>query len=180
MMGQLPATRVTQHYPFEVTGMDYAGPMIIKKGHIRRPTYIKAYLALFVCFATKAVHIEVVEDLTTEDFLAALNRFISRRGLPSQLHSDNGSNFVGAKNDLQLLYKFLRENHSALSNYLLSQRIQWSCIPERSPHFGGLWEAVVKAAKSHQVQPVRTEHSDVPDRGHPEFSTADHHQLPCI
>ena len=135
--------------PFEVTGIDYAGPMIIKKRYVRRPTYIKAYLALFVCFATKAVHIEVIEDLTTEDFLAALKRFISRRGLPSQLHSDNGSNFVGAKNDLQLLYKFLRENHSALSNYLLSQRIQWSCIPERSPHFGGLWEAAVKAAKFH-------------------------------
>ena len=136
--------QVTQNYPFEVTGMDYAGPLTLKKGHTRRPVYIKAYLAIFVCFSTKAVHIEVVEDLTTEDFLAALRRFISRRGLPSQLHSDNGSNFGGAKNDLNLLYKILRENQSSLSTYLLSQRIQWSCIPD---HFGGLWEGAVKAAK---------------------------------
>ena len=129
--------------------MDYAGPLTIKRGHVRKPTYIKAYLALFVCFSTKAVHIEVVEDLTTEDFLAALKHFISRRGRPAQLHSDNGSNFVGAKNDLQQLYKFLRENQSSLSYYLLSQRITWTCISERSPHFGGLWEAAVKAAKFH-------------------------------
>ena len=149
MMGQLPAPRVSQHFPFEVTGMDYAGPLTIKMGHVRRPTYIKAYLAIFVCFSTKAVHIEVVEDLTTEAFLAALKCFISRRGRPTELHSDNGSNFLGAKNDLQLLYKFLRENHSSVSDYLLSHRIQWSCIPERSPHFGGLWEAAVKAAKFH-------------------------------
>ena len=149
MMGQLPQSRVSQHFPFEVTGMDYAGPLTIKKGHVRRPVYLKAYLALFVCFSTKAVHIEVVEDLSTVDFLAALKRFIARRGRPNQLHSDNGSNYVGARNDLQQLYKFLRDNQSPISNYLLSQRIAWYCIPERSPHFGGLWEAAVKAAKFH-------------------------------
>ena len=115
MMGQLPTDRVTPHFPFEVTGMDYAGPPTLKKGHTRRPVYIKAYLALFVCFTTKAVHIEVVEDLTTEAFLAALKRFISRRGLPVQLHSDNGSNFVGARNDLQLLYKFLKDNQPPIA-----------------------------------------------------------------
>ena len=148
-MGQLPQSRVSQHFPFEVTGMDYAGPLTIKRGHTRRPTYIKAYLALFVCFSTKAVLIEVVEDLTTEDFLAAMKRFVSRRGRPAQLHSDNGSNYVGAKNDLQQLYQFLRKNQSSVANYLLSERIAWTCIPERSPHFGGLWEAAVKAAKFH-------------------------------
>ena len=146
MMGQLPAQRVTQHHPFEVTGVDYAGPLTLKKGHTRRPVLIKAYLAIFLCLSTKAVHIEVVEDMTMEAFLAAL--FISRRGLPAQIHSDNGSNFIGAKNDLCQLYQFLKST-STQSNYLLSQRIQWRCIPERSPHFGGLWEAAVKATKFH-------------------------------
>ena len=151
MMGQLPAQRVSQHFPFEITGIDYAGPLTLKKGHTRKPVLIKAYLAIFVCFATKAVHIEVIEDLTTEDFLAGLRRFVSRRGLPAQIHSDNGKNFVGAKNDLQQLYKFLQSSstNASIANYLLSQRVDWVCIPERAPHFGGLWEAAVKSTKFH-------------------------------
>ena len=149
LMGQLPAQRVTPSHPFQVTGVDYAGPLTIKKGHTRKPVLIKAYLALFVCFSSKAIHIEVIEDLSTEDFLAGLKRFIARRGLPTD--SDNGKNFVGAKNDLHHLYQFLQSSatQSSISNYLLSQHIQWNCIPERSPHFGGLWEAAVKAAKYH-------------------------------
>ena len=147
MMGQLPSQRVVPHYPFQVTGMDYAGPLTLKKGHTRKPVLIKAYLAIFVCFTTKAVHLEVIEDLSTEDFLAGLKRFIARRGLPSELHSDNGKNFIGAKNDLQLLYKFLQTKQvdASISKYLLSQCIDWFCIPERSPHFGGLWEAALKS-----------------------------------
>ena len=120
MMGQLPSERVTQHFPFEITGVDYAGPLTVKKGHTRKPVLVKAYLAIFVCFSTKAVHVEVVEDLSTEDFLSALKRFVARRGLPSQIHSDNGRNFVGAKNDLHELYQFLQSSrtNSSISNYL--------------------------------------------------------------
>lgn len=112
---------------------------------------IKAYIACFVCFSSKATHIEVVSDLTTETFLAALKRFISRRGRPKEIHSDNGTNFVGAKNDLAKLYQMLQSTatEDAISSYLLSERIQWHCIPERAPHFGGLWEAAVKATKRH-------------------------------
>ena len=73
-----------------------------KGGHTRKPVLVKAYLAIFVCFATKAVHLEVVEDLYTEDVLSTLKRFIARRGLPFQLYTDNGRNIVGAKNDLSL------------------------------------------------------------------------------
>ena len=131
--------------------MDYAGPLTLKKGHTRKPVLIKAYLAIFICLATKAVHLEVIEDLSTEDFLAGLQRFVSRRGLPAEIHSDNGKNFVGAKNDLQQLYKFLQSSktNASISSYLLSQRIDWICIPERAPHFGGLWEAAVKSTKFH-------------------------------
>ena len=96
MMGQLPSNRVTPSPPFSICGVDYAGPFLLKKGHTRKPTIIKAYLAVFVCFSTKAAHLEVVSDLTTD---ACLRRFISRRGLPSEIHSDNGGNFKGARND---------------------------------------------------------------------------------
>ena len=159
MMRQLPAARVNPSPSFSVTGVDYAGPFILKKGHTRRPVLIKAYIAVFVCFASKTTHLEIVSDLTTEAFLAALKRFVARRGLPGTIHSDNGSNFKGVKNDLQELYKFLQStsNTSAISHYLLTHRIHWDTIPERAPHFGELWEAAVKAAKFHLKRIVGTQ-----------------------
>ena len=89
-MGDLPADRVTPSPPFESVGIDYAGPMAYKRGPVRKPTMLKAYVAVFVCFSTKAAHLELVTDLKTETFLAALQRFIARRGLPSVIHSDMG------------------------------------------------------------------------------------------
>ncbi len=151
MMGQLPASRVTPSAPFNHTGMDFAGPFIIKKGHTRRPVYLKAYACLFVCFSTKAVHIELVSDLTSEAFLAALKRFVARRGCPTHLQSDNGSNFVGANNILKDIYALLSEKttQTAITSFATSQRIEWHFSPEKAPHFGGLWEAAVKSAKFH-------------------------------
>ena len=70
--------------------------------------YIYIYIAIFVCFATKAIHIEVVTSLSTEAFLAALRRFIARRGRPRAIHSDNGTNFHGAANELHAVYKMLQ------------------------------------------------------------------------
>ena len=102
LMGQLPSTRVTPSPPFSITGIDYAGPFVLKKGHTKKPVLVKAYLALFVCLSTKAVHLEIVSDLTTEAFIATLKRFVSRRGLPKEIHTDDGTNFQGARNDLSL------------------------------------------------------------------------------
>ena len=160
MMGQLPHQRVLPSPAFTITGIDYAGPFTLKKGHTRKPVLVKAYIAIFVCFSSKATHIEIVSDLTTEAFLACLRRFVARRGLPQEIHSDNGTNFRGAKNDLNDLYQFLKSNTtlSAINSYLLSQTIQWHCIPERAPHFGGLWEAAVKSTKHHLRQIVGTQH----------------------
>ena len=137
--------------PFPTTGIDYAGPFTLKRRHTRNPVLVKSYIAVFVCFTTKAVHLELVSDLTTEAFLAALKRFESRRGLPLNIHSDNGTNFIGAKNDLSALYRFLASEPTtaAINSYLLSHRVNWHCIPERAPHFGGLWEAAVKSTKHH-------------------------------
>ena len=137
--------------PFFTTGIDYAGPFILKKGYTRKPQLIKSWLAVFVCFATKAVHLEVVSDMTTEAFLATLKRFVSRRGLPHAIHTDNGSNFVGAKNDLKALYVFLQHTYKedVIHKFLQKHKVEWHCIPERAPHFGGLWEAAVKSAKHH-------------------------------
>ena len=89
MMGQVPSHRVTPSPPFSKTGLDFAGPFTLKKGHTRRPVLIKAYVCVFVCFANKAAHLGLVSDLTSEAFLAALRRFISRRGLPTDIFYAN-------------------------------------------------------------------------------------------
>ena len=101
-----------------------------------------------------------MSDLTTEAFLASLRRFVSRRGLPSELHTDNGTNFRGARNDLSALYQFLSTSASTISAYLLEQRVTWHCIPKRAPHFGGLWEAAVKSAKFHLRRVIGSQRLD--------------------
>ena len=133
LLGQLPPARTEPTYPFLHTGMDFAGPFSIKKGHTRRPVIIQAYLAVFVCYVTKAVHLEAVSDLSTPAFLAALNRFIDRRGLALHLYSDNGSNYIGARNQLAQLYKFLDKEQEVINSHLLNYRITWHNSPQE-PH----------------------------------------------
>ena len=97
-MGDLPKARVNPSgFPFESAGVDYAGPIRLKEGKRRgKVRETKAYIAVFVCLSTKAVHLELVTDLTTETFLAAFRRFTARRGLCKTIYFDNGTNFAGA------------------------------------------------------------------------------------
>lgn len=152
VMGNLPSERIEPAPPFYNTGVDYAGPFLIKDRNGRGCKVSKAYISVFVCFATKAIHLELVSDLTTEAFLAALRRFVSRRGKPCKMHSDNGTNFVGASAELKRLAAFFNQNGSALTEILENEGISWCFIPPRGPHFGGLWEAGVKSAKSHLLR----------------------------
>ncbi|XP_072403251.1 uncharacterized protein [Diabrotica undecimpunctata] len=149
IMGNLLKTRFDAGYPFKVCGVDYGGPFIIKNRYGRGSKTSKCYMALFVCFAVKAVHIELVSDLSTDTFLLALKRFISRRGKPQQIYSDNGTNFVGANHELQALSKFLISNQNKILELCSSENINWHFIPAHSPHFGGLWEAGIKSSKNH-------------------------------
>jgi transposase InsO family protein len=106
-MGELPSARVQPSRAFETVGIDYAGPITLKIGHPRSRATNKGYIAVFVCFATKAIHLEVVTSMTTDAFLAALRRFVARRGRPKIIWSDNGTNFQGAANELHNLYQLL-------------------------------------------------------------------------
>lgn len=100
LMGNLPADRVQANRAFLVTGMDFCGPFL-HRSEVRNKPAIKCYICIFVCFSTKAVHLELVSDLSTPSFLAALKRFICTRGKPKTLWSDNATNFVGAKMNWQ-------------------------------------------------------------------------------
>ena len=117
----------------------------------RKPVIMKSYICIFVSLTVKAVHLEAVSDLTSEAFIAALRRFVARRGSPTLIWSDNGTNFVGANRELKEMYKFLsqQETEHAITDVCSSLGIEWRFIPERSPHFGGLWEALVKSTKNH-------------------------------
>ncbi|XP_073986146.1 uncharacterized protein [Rhodnius prolixus] len=149
LMGQLPEGRVSASSPFTTTGIDYAGPFNVKIASLRSAKVLQSYLAIFVCFSTKAIHLELVTDLTTQAFLAALNRFVARRGVPSHIWSDNGTNFVGAKRRLKEVSALLNDAKSqeAILRESNKRSIEWHFIPPRAPHFGGLWEAAVKSTK---------------------------------
>lgn len=149
IMAPLPEMRLTSRHPFEVVGVDYAGPILIKSRSGRGFKISKAYICLFICCVTKAAHIELVTELTKECFLLALKRFVSRRGTPTCIYSDNGSNFIAASHDLHELGKFILSNENCLTDCFMQNYISWKFIPPQSPHFGGLWESGIKSIKHH-------------------------------
>lgn len=113
-------------------------------------------MCLFICFTTKAVHIELANDLSTSSFLNCLKRFISRRGLCKRLYSDNATNFVGAQNELMKIAEFVASlnKNKDFNKFCLESYIEWKHIPPRSPHHGGLWESAIKSAKHHITRVV--------------------------
>ncbi|XP_059225785.1 uncharacterized protein LOC131997922 [Stomoxys calcitrans] len=155
VMGNLPSDRVRPNRAFHTTGIDFCGPFFYKSEVKSRPP-VKCYICIFICFSTKATHLEVVQDLSTPSFLCSLRRFVATRGKPKTIWSDNASNFVGAKNELdELKQMFSRQSHlNAIHDQCLDDGIDWKFIPPRSPHFGGLWEAAVKSAKFHFYRAV--------------------------
>ncbi|XP_014211825.1 uncharacterized protein LOC106641806 [Copidosoma floridanum] len=150
-MADLPEVRVNESPAFCHTGVDFFGPILIKEKKGRNRFFQKTYGCVFICLVSKAVHIELATDLFSEGFLAASRRFVGRRGVPEQVYSDNGTNFVGANNELREIYDmfYTSEFREAIGNYALSKRIVWHFNPPLSPHFSGIWEAAVKSFKHH-------------------------------
>lgn len=152
LMGDLPETRLKPIRPFYHTGMDYSGHFDVKVHSTRHAQRLKSYLCLFVCFATKAVHLEIVTDLSVDSFIAALKRFVSRRGLISHLYSDCGTNFVGASKQLMKTFQnFVNERSTkdAINHFALEHSIHFHFQPPAAPHQGGLWESAIKSTKYH-------------------------------
>lgn len=148
IMGQLPPERVNfkDTKPFLVTGVDFAGPIRVRH-HIRCKQQKEVHLALFICFYSKAVHVELVPDRSTESFMLALKRLIADRGAISKMFSDNATNFRGAANYLKELKNSLLKDADKISSDCRNMEIEWSFIAPRTPHQGGLWEASIKLLK---------------------------------
>ncbi|GFT34291.1 integrase catalytic domain-containing protein [Trichonephila clavipes] len=149
LMGNLPRDRVVPDYPFNCSGVDFCGPFMIRYKNQRKGILDKIYICVFVCFVSKAIHIEIVSDLTSDAFIATLKRFFSRRGKCAKLYSDNGKTFVGANKELKRFLKLIEDSDDNLAGFLSAEGIEWKFIPPRARSFGGLWEASVKSIKYH-------------------------------
>ncbi|XP_043062864.1 uncharacterized protein LOC122319547 [Drosophila yakuba] len=149
--GELPIPRVQASRCFQHTGLDYAGPIAIKESKGRTPRIGKAWFSIFVCLTTKALHIEVVSELTTQAFIAAFQRFIARRAKPTDLYSDNGTTFHGGKRTLDDMRRLAiqQAKDEELAGFYANEGISWHFIPPSAPHFGGMWEAGVRSIKLH-------------------------------
>ena len=136
--GKLPQDRTEGHRPFQVIGIDYAGPILYKRSKID----CKAYILLYACSLTRAIHLELLPNQTAEEFLLSLKRFIARRGRPEKIYSDNGRTFVaGAK----WMKKVMRDE--AIQNMLARREIKWQFNLSRAPWWGGQFERMVGLVK---------------------------------
>ena len=141
-MAPLPRDRITRSLPFEVVGVDFTGPVyIVNPGG----KVIKGYIALFTCATIRAVHLELVLDLTTDAFLRAFRRFVSRRGMCSTIYSDNAKTFKKASRLLKEYQEIMKGRK--FREFLLDHKIQWKFIVERAPWWGGFYERLMTTIK---------------------------------
>ncbi|XP_014210054.1 uncharacterized protein LOC106640498 [Copidosoma floridanum] len=158
LMAPLPRSRVTPFRAFGRTGIYYAGPFHVLAAKGRGVRTTKGYIAIFVCLTTKALHLELVGNLSTVSFLTALTRFSGCRGRPSELWSDNATCFHGADTKLRDALRLAEHQWDLVAGALADQDIEWHFIPSGAPHFGGLWEAAVKSVKGHLRRVMSSRH----------------------
>ncbi|XP_043203367.1 uncharacterized protein LOC122371257 [Amphibalanus amphitrite] len=140
-MADLPVGRFNTSRAFSTVGVDYFGPMMVKK--FRKTE--KRYGVLFTCLSTRAVRLEIANTLDTDSFIMALRRFSARRGKPDALFSDNGTNLVGGERELrESLQEF---NQARISDHLSQDHIKWTFMPPGASHMGGAWERLVGSVK---------------------------------
>lgn len=130
----LPHNRVRDAAVFEMTGIDFAGPLYLRDGR-------KSWVCLFTCAVFRAVHLELVTTLSTEGFIEALRRFVARRGRPTTIYSDNGTNFTGASNILRSI------DWDKIQAFSSVKKIQWLFNPPSAPWWGGWWERLIRIMK---------------------------------
>lgn len=147
LMSELPADRIRKNRTFLVSGVDYTGPIEIVERYKSRSNKRKFWIAIFVCMVTRAVHIDIVCDLSAAEFISCFKRFICKRGHCNRLYSDNGTSFVGAYKELKVAFK--NWNAPEVHEHLNKRGTEWIFMKPAAPHQGGIYEAAVKSAKYH-------------------------------
>ena len=135
----LPKFRVQEEPPFTYTGVDFAGPLYVR---IAGSKMEKAWICLFTCCVVRAIHLEIVTDLSAGTFIRCLKRFSARRGLPRKFISDNGKTFKAAAKFLKLVFQ-----DDAVRDYLVGLGVDWLFNIEKAPWWGGVFERLVKSTK---------------------------------
>lgn len=142
LMGPLPNARMMSFTrPFTYIGVDYFGRMIVVVGR----SDVKRWGVLVTCLTTRAIHLEVSDNLSTDSCIMALRRVFANRGQPRAIYSDNGTNFRGADVELIRITKLIDKN--AMAREFNSEITKWNFIPPASPHMGGSWERLVRSVK---------------------------------
>lgn len=137
--GDLPACRLAHHKrPFTFTGVDYFGPLSVTVGRARQ----KRYVAIFTCLTTRAIHLEVAGSLSADSAVMAVRRMIARRGCPTEIWSDNGTNLKAADKELR------QTIDAATAEEAAKKTISWRYIPPGAPFMGGAWERMVRSVKN--------------------------------
>ncbi|KAL4001464.1 protocadherin Fat 1/2/3 [Sarotherodon galilaeus] len=137
-MADLPRERVGTSPPFSYCGMDCFGPFYVKEGRKE----LKRYGLLFTCLCSRAVHIELLDDMTSDAFINALRTFIAIRGSVRQLRSDQGTNFVGARRE------FLESAKKMDQESLRQLGCEFVMNPASASHMGGAWERQIRTIRS--------------------------------
>lgn len=157
-MGNLPKNRVNQSQVFAHISLDFFGPIQMKASFTRGTKNMKCYGGVFMCMCTKALHVELITTLSAEGFIAALKRFMARRGVVTSITCDNGTNFVGGntllKKDLEEFIQTLRDKNiqEDIVEFCAGLKIQFKFSPPRVAHMNGLIESSVKLFKTHLLK----------------------------
>ena len=143
IMADLPKARLAAYSrPFTFTGIDYFGPIEVMTGRRRE----KRWGMIATCLTIRAIHIEVVNSLTTDSCIMAIRNFMSRRGIPQAFYSDRGTNFVGANRTLNEIFEAI--DHEGIMNEFVTTETTWHFNPPTAPHMGGSWERLVRTVKN--------------------------------
>lgn len=164
LMADLPKDRFLIDKPFANTSCDFAGYFMVRDQLLRTraPKLIKTYVCIFTCMSTRAVHFEIVQDLTSEAFLAALERFVARRGLPSLIFSDLGTNFVGGNRTLTDIKNSLLKGDD-LTSLCASRQITFQFNCPVAAWKNGITERIVSLMKFHLNRTMGTHHLTYPE-----------------
>ena len=136
----MPEYRLDDGVTFTRVGVDYAGPLFVKDIYANDGKMHKSYIVLYTCASSRAIHLDLAVDTTSETFIRSFKRFMNRRGIPGTMISDNGKNFKSKE----------------LKEFCASRGIRWVHIVERSPWWGGFYERLVRPVKRCLKKVLRT------------------------